>query len=291
MPVKLPPLNWLRTFEVAARELNFTVAARELNMTQSAVSQQIRLLEDNLGEPLFNRMPRQISLTKRGRAYLPVVQGALQELQRGTSDIFSPLKDGEVTIEVNTAFGILWLAPRIKKFTDEYPGLSLRIINANWDSEFTAGTAELSLRHGTGDWPELDFTRLIMPRLRPYCSPQMAAKINQTADVLNWPLLNVIGNQQNWHAWLAQYGLQHEEQPLIHKMDSAATTVAMAVADCGICLSYDEIVAPQVAAGQLVAPLEDYVGSTESYYLTHRQDSPLSKAAKVFKDWLLEEVS
>ncbi len=130
-----------------------------------------------------------------------------------------------------------------------------------------------------------------MPRLRPYCSPQMAAEINQTADVLNWPLLNVIGNQQNWHAWLAQYGLQHEEQPLIHKMDSAATTVAMAVADCGICLSYDEIVAPQVAAGQLVAPLEDYVGSTESYYLTHRQDSPLSKAAKVFKDWLLEEVS
>lgn len=290
MAIKLPPLNWLRTFEVAARELNFTVAARELNMTQSAVSQQIRLLEDSLGEPLFNRMPRQITLTKRGRAYLPVVQLALQDLQRGTSDIFSPLKGGEVTVEVNTAFGILWLAPRLEKFTSEYPELSLRIINANWDSEFTAGSAELSLRHGSGDWPELDFTRLIAPRLRPYCSPQIAAQIHSREDVLNWPLLNVIGNQQNWHAWLAHYGLEQTDPSKIHKMDSAATAVAMAVGNCGLCLSYDEVVRPQITSGQLVAPLDDYVGSSESYYLTHRQDSPLSKAAQVFKQWLLAEI-
>ncbi len=79
MSNNLPPLNWLRTFEVAARELNFTVAARELNMTQSAASQQVRLLEDYLNEPLFIRTARQINLTKQGRSYLPVVQSALHE--------------------------------------------------------------------------------------------------------------------------------------------------------------------------------------------------------------------
>jgi LysR family glycine cleavage system transcriptional activator len=163
MSNKLPPLNWLRTFEVAARELNFIVAARELNMTQSAVSQQVRLLEDYLNEPLFNRTARQITLTKRGRAYLPVAQSTLRELQRGTTNIFSPLKDDGVTIEVNTAFSILWLAPRLQFFIAQYPNLTLRVINANWDSEFAAGSAELSLRHGTGDWRELDFTRLITP--------------------------------------------------------------------------------------------------------------------------------
>lgn len=288
---KLPPLNWLRTFEVAARELNFTVAARELNMTQSAVSQQVRLLEDYLNEPLFNRTARQVTLTKRGRAYLPVVQSALQVLQRGTSDIFSPLKGGSVTIEVNTAFSVYWLAPRLQFFTAQYPDLSLRVINANWDSEFSAGSAELSLRHGAGDWPELDFTRLITPKLRPYCSPQIAEQIRQPSDILQWPLLNVIGNLPDWQAWLAQYDLQPSSTRLMHKTDSAATAVSMAIGNCGLCLNYDEMVLPQVTAGQLVAPLDDYLVTTESYFLVHRKDRPLSKAAEVFKQWILMEIS
>jgi LysR family glycine cleavage system transcriptional activator len=290
MSNNLPPLNWLRTFEVAARELNFTVAARELNMTQSAVSQQVRLLEDYLNEPLFNRAARQINLTKRGRAYLPVIQSALRELQRGTSDIFLPLKGGGVTIEVNTAFSIFWLAPRLQFFTVQYPNLALRIINANWDSEFSAGSAELSLRHGTGDWPDLDFTRLITPKLRPYCSPQIAAQIHQPSDVLQWPLLDVIGNLPDWRTWLAQYHLQPSSTQLIHKTDSAVTTVPMAISHCGICLSYDEILAPQVATGQLAAPLDDYLVTTESYFLVHRKDRPLSKAAEVFKQWIVMEI-
>lgn len=290
MSTKLPPLNWLRTFEVAARELNFTVAARELNMTQSAVSQQVRLLEDNLNEPLFNRTPRQITLTKRGRAYLPVVQCALQALQRGTSDIFSPSKGSGVTIEVNTAFSIFWLAPRLQFFTAQYPDLTLHVINANWDSEFASGSAELSLRHGTGDWPELDFTRLITPKLRPYCSPQIAEQIHQPSDILQWPLLNVIGNLPDWQTWLAQYGLQPSKTRLIHKTDSAATAVSMAIGNCGLCLNYDEMLSPQIATGQLVAPLDDYLVSTESYFLVHRKNSPLSKVAELFKQWILSEI-
>jgi LysR family glycine cleavage system transcriptional activator len=100
-------------------------------MTQSAVSQQVRLLEDYLNEPLFNRTARQITLTKRGRAYLPVVQSALRDLQRGTTNIFLSLKDDGVTIEVNTTFSILWLAPRLQFFIAQYPNLTLRVINAN----------------------------------------------------------------------------------------------------------------------------------------------------------------
>lgn len=291
MPTKLPPLNWLRTFEVAARELNFTVAARELNITQSAVSQQVRLLEGHLGEPLFNRLPRQITLTKRGRAFLPIVQLAIQALQRGTLDLFPQLKSEEVTIEVNTAFAILWLAPRLQTFTAQYPELTLRVINANWDSEFASDSAELSLRHGTGNWPNRDSTRLVTPKLRPYCSPEMAKQIHKPEDVLQWPLLNVIGNRKGWPAWLAQYNLALSDTCPTHKMDTVATAVALATGNCGVCLCYDEFVVSQVTAGQLVAPLDHYLTSTESYYLSHRKDCSLSKAAKVFKEWLLKEIS
>jgi LysR family glycine cleavage system transcriptional activator len=102
--------------------------------------------------------------------------------------------------------------------------------------------------------------------------------------------LDVIGNLPDWHTWLAQYHLQPSSTQLIHKTDSAVTTVPMAISHCGICLSYDEILAPQVATGQLAAPLDDYLVTTESYFLVHRKDRPLSKAAEVFKQWILMEI-
>jgi LysR family glycine cleavage system transcriptional activator len=130
----LPPLNWLKTFEAAARLLNFSAAARELNMTQSAVSQQIRLLEDYLGQPLFKRLARRLSLTTSGKAYFSYVREALAHLRKGTTELFSPLKEGTLTIECSTTIGVVWLSAQLKHFCRQYPRLSIRMVNANWDN-------------------------------------------------------------------------------------------------------------------------------------------------------------
>ncbi|WP_027857588.1 LysR substrate-binding domain-containing protein [Marinobacterium jannaschii] len=287
---KLPPLNWLKTFEAAARLLNFSAAARELNMTQSAVSQQIRLLEDCLDQPLFNRLPRRLSLTNNGRAYLPVVQEALHHLQRGTADIFSPLKEGKLTIQANTAFVVLWLAPRLKRFSSLYPSISVQIVNANWDSEFTAMPADLAIRHGLGSWPGLSNHRLVKPRMRPFCSPRVAERLSTGSDLLHQPLIEIMGNHENWNDWFSSLGIEVIDRGIRHQVDSAAIAVNMAANDFGVCLSYDSLMEGMVREGKLIAPFDAYMQTVDSFYLSYRQEYPLAKSAAVFRDWLLEDM-
>jgi LysR family glycine cleavage system transcriptional activator len=112
----LPPLNWLRTFEVSARCLNFTKAAQELHLTQGAVSQQIRLLERHLGVALFKRLPRGLQLTDEGLSYLPVVQDSISRLAAGTSELFSQDQRTPVKIRGSLSFFVHWLAPRLPAF-------------------------------------------------------------------------------------------------------------------------------------------------------------------------------
>lgn len=286
MTTKLPPLNWLRTFEAAARLLNFTLAAQELNMTQSAVSQQIRLLEDYVGEPLFNRQPRKITLTKTGLAYLPVVQSSMHHLQRGTAEIFSPLKDSLLTLQVNTAYLLQCLTPRLHAFKAKYPSVRIQISHANWDSEFNNAPTELAIRHGIGNWPELHSHPLVSEKMYPYCTPDIAANLD--TEVLS--LIDVLGNEKNWDDWMTanDHGWQSRNQTR-HKVDSAAAAVSLAEHGFGVCLTYEALVADQLETGKLVEADSNYVETNDSFFLTYPKHTPLSKTAQVFRDWLLEE--
>ena len=131
----LPPLNWLRAFEASARLLSFTAAASELNMTQSAVSQQIKSLEQHVGRPLFLRFPRAIQLTDTGHAYLPVVQEAFSTLVTGTRMVTGGDRGQVLTVQSNLAFSVFWLAPRLGSLLDKHPWLKLNITTATWEPE------------------------------------------------------------------------------------------------------------------------------------------------------------
>ena len=124
MPVHNIHLNWLRTFEAVGRLLSFSAAARQLNVTQSAVSQQIGLLEAKVGRKLFARRRRSIELTIAGLAYLGVVREALQHLEHGMESIFNTTAQGVLELRVNNTFTQLWLAPRIRRFCALHPGLA-----------------------------------------------------------------------------------------------------------------------------------------------------------------------
>ena len=281
----LPPLNWLKTFATAAQALNFTAAAKSLNMTQSAVSQQIRLLEDHLQQPLFHREHKKLTLTNTGMAYLPAVQEALELIQRSTRDIFSPVKYGTLTLQVNTAFLLLWLAPRIQAFTQLYPDITLRFMSINWDNDRLGMSTDLIISHGRGAWHNVEMHPLLPPKLRPYCSPEIAQQINNGAALNNFALIDIIGNHQQWHDWLKTTGNKFSSKP--HQVDTAAAAVQLARQSVGVCLAYDELVAKELSGGSLVAPYDDYIETVDNYYLIHNSDRPLSKTATVFKDWLL----
>lgn len=279
-------LNWLRTFEVAARELSFTLAAQELNMSQSAVSQQIQLLEHHLNNRLFVRANRSIQLSDTGRAFLPMVQNAMRQLNVGANQIFSPLNASVVDISVNTAFSVLWLAPHLANFHAVYPQIMVRQSGNNWDADFERSTAELEIRYGQGDWPGFDVYPLITPRLRPYCSSENARRLSSPNDLV-MPLLDVIGIPDGWDKWLEHMNLTHLLEQPRHYMDSHAAAVTMAANGFGICLMYDDMMQTGTLAQQLSAPFIDSITTSGTYYLCHRQGENLSQASEVFRDWLL----
>ena len=129
MKRRLPPLNWLRSFESAARLLSFTAAGEELYLTQAAISQHIKSLEQYLGTPLFIRLPRSLRLTDHGRAYQLRIEPVLNQLADDTDEIFGHDTKNQLVIRVNAAFSVLWLAPRIGRFLAANPNIDLRITN------------------------------------------------------------------------------------------------------------------------------------------------------------------
>lgn len=280
-------LNWLRTFEAAARHLSFTLASDELHMSQSAVSQQIQLLEHHVSQKLFVRANRAIQLSDAGRAFLPLVQDSLNKLNAGAVQIFSPLNASVVNVCVNTSFSVLWLASHILKFSSIYPQISVRQTGNNWETDFDISTAEIEIRYGAGNWPEFKSTRLITSNLRPYCSPQNAKRLRSPADLENLPMLDVLGTKQGWEEWLLKMDLSSLSKQPRHYMDSHASAVSMAANGFGICLMYDEMMQEGVFAQQLVAPFIESVNTEGSYYLCHRRGTVLSPASTLFCEWLL----
>ena len=279
-------LNWLRTFEVAARELSFTLAAQELNMSQSAVSQQIQLLEHHLNHQLFVRANRSIQLSDTGRAFLPLVQKTIRQLNVGASQIFSPLNATVVEISVNTAFSVLWLSAHLTNFHAVYPQIMVRQLGNNWETDFERSTAELEIRYGQGSWSGFDSYPLITSRLRPYCS-EVNARLLKSPDDLVMPLLDVIGTPDGWDKWLEEMHLPHLLDQPRHYTDSHAAAVAMAANGFGICLMYDDMMHQGALAQSLTAPFIESIATSGTYYLCHRHGETLSPASEVFRDWLL----
>jgi len=284
-------LNWLRTFEAAGRLQSFTLAATELNMSQSAVSQQIQLLEHHLDQQLFVRARRAIQLTDAGRAFLPLLQDSLNQLNAGAAKIFTPLNAAVVEVNVNTAFSVLWLAPRLQQFHNIYPQISIRQLGTNWATDFDISTAELEIRYGQGNWPGFEAMPLVSPQLRPWCSTTLARRIRQPEDLLQLPLLDVIGTPQGWDGWLSAMGLDAQQALPRQYMDSHATAVTMAANGFGVCLSYDVLMQQGVLAEQMVAPFTQAIETEGNYYLCHQTDKPLSAASEIFRRWLLDTVN
>ncbi|MFS2198789.1 LysR family transcriptional regulator [Pseudomonas sp. Pseusp3] len=284
-------LNWLRTFEAVGRHMSFSDAADELNMSQSAVSQQIRLLENKLGKDLFVRKTRSIQLTIAGRAYLSVVREGLWHIHQGVVNIFSSVAQGVLEISVNNSFAQLWLAPRMSRFTALYPQISLRIYGVNWEADAPPSKAELDIRYGLGNWPQYDITPLISSILRPYCSNAIASRLKESgSDFMDFPLIDVLGTPSGWSDWLATHPHNESESYQRYYVDSYGIAVSMAIEGAGICLLNEELIEMSTLRGQLGSPTPLSIDSHARFFLLKPFNKPLSAAAQAFCSWLEMEL-
>ena len=291
----LPPLNWIRAFEAAARHLNFTHAATELNLTQAAVSNQIKGLENQLGCVLFIRLARGLELTNAGHAYLPAVQESVERLKAATEEIFGQGRSKLLTINVNLSFFISWLAPKMNRFVAQHPDINLRMTTNVWDS-FIDDSADndLEIRYGHGEWKGKQADRLTWDELVPVCSPDYLKNSPPLAtpdDIANHTLLHVYGYEEGWGYWLSQTEHSPIEINQRFQFDTLATTLEMAIHGVGLALGRTDLVDEMLKSGRLVMPLELKVATEEAFYLVYSSSKLDHPQAAAFRNWLLEEIA
>ncbi len=288
----LPPLSAVRVFEVAARHLNFTRAAAELGMTQAAVSYQIKLLEDRLGLPLFQRLPRRLVLTEAGQHLGPLVSDGLGRIAAA----FEAVRDDDSRLLSVTSvhtFAGNWLVPRLGRFQQRHPDIKVWLDTSLRVVDLVAENVDVAIRAGQGGWPGLVAERLMAIGLTPMASPALLAGIGgvaEPADLLKLPLFRE--DDDSWERWFAGQGV--EVAPGVargSRMESQLLLGRAAIGGMGVALLHAAFFADELASGQLVQPFAASLVDQRAYYLAYPKVKARHPKIRAFRDWLLEEVA
>lgn len=289
MTTGLPPLNWLRAFEAAARHLSFTEAAAELNLTQAAISKQVRSLELDLRQQLFIRRPRSLELTKTGEAYLPKVRDAFERLAVGTAEVFGKRRNEVLTIRCSVSFSINWLAPRLPHFMARHPGKQIRVLSSVWNDAFDKDLFDLDIQYGTGAWPGYVSNRLTTERIMPLCAPGLVASLRSPDDLRDQTMIHVIGYQEGWGLWLRAAGAVTVDAGQGLLVDTSLAAYEVAAGGGGVALGRSSLAQKDLASGRLAAPFELSVAIDEAFHLLRPSAGTMHPDAPDFISWILDE--
>ncbi|MES2185955.1 MAG: LysR family transcriptional regulator [Pseudomonadota bacterium] len=284
------PLNALRAFEVSARHLSFTRAAGELSVTQTAISQQVKNLEDRLGVRLFRRLPRGLALTDEGMALLPVLAESFERIGAVLAQFGGEGGQGgrpreALTVGVVGTFAVGWLMPRLRDFQQAHPFVDFRLFTHNNRVDIAGEGLDYAIRFGAGAWHGTEAEALLAAPLSPMCSPALAVRLREPADLAGQRLLRSYRSEE-WVEWFAAAGVPC---PVIHGavFDSSLTMAEAAAQHAGVALLPVAMFTRELQQGRLVRPFGVEIGQGR-YWLTRLQSRPVTAAMAAFRAWLLQ---
>ncbi|NMG65411.1 transcriptional regulator GcvA [Azoarcus indigens] len=312
MAYRLPPLNALRAFEAAARHLSFKHAAEELSVTPTAISHQIRGLEEALGVPLFRRLTRALELTPEGEAMLPKITAGLDCFAAGVEKVreMAGTPGGRLDVIAPPSFASRWLVPRLHRFYADHPAVELHLASALRAIDGSAGRdgpgedlrgerPQLWIRFGAGRYPGFRTELLFRPGYTPVCSPRLLharTPLKEAADLRFHNLIHDdtildLRERPSWAEWLKAAGLEEGigTRGGLHFTDPALA-IAAAMDGLGVALVPKPMVSAELADGRLVAPFDVALASSAGYHLVMQHSAAELPAVKVFREWLLNEV-
>jgi LysR family glycine cleavage system transcriptional activator len=295
MTARLPSLNGLRAFEAAARHLSFTLAASELNVTQTAVSHQIRRLEEELGIRLFVRQNRALALTPEAKDYLPGIRAAFNDLRLATDRLLRRDDDRVLTVSTLASLAAKWLLPRLSTFQESHPGIDVRITTSPGLVDFRNGGVDAAIRYGRGHWPGTRAEWLTADELFPVCSPALLEgdkPLRCPEDLVHHTLLHSSGGyDDDWRLWLTAAGLPSNisKQPGL-TFDLILLTLQAAIDGSGVAMGRTSYVEADIAKGRLVVPFKVTLPADAGFYLVSPEAKADPPKLRAFRQWLKASV-
>lgn len=291
---RMPSLSALRAFEAAARHGSFRSAADELNVTHSAISHQVKALEEYLSVPLFLRGGRAVRLTEEGRILFPILRDAFDSITAGTDILQRRQSTGTLIIQVYVTLAVKWLLPRLHSFSKAHPEVQVSLATSFTDWDFARGEVDSAILLVENRHTDLDYTLLGPQRLFPVCSPSLLENgpaLNTPQDLRNHYLLDVYPAENNWNDWLAAAGVPDlAPDPGTPRFDSYLLAMEEAASGQGVTLATPVFAASDLQSGRLVVPFDFSIESrTPWYYVCQKERRNDPRVAK-FKAWLLDTI-
>lgn len=286
---KLPSLNLFKAFDAAARHRSFRIAASELCVTPSAVSQQIRQLEDFLGVRLFRRLPQQVELTREGMALAEVVKESLTMLLRGCNRLVDPAMPTVICLNASSSLASRWLLPRLKDFMALYPHIKITLLASNDPIDFKRQDIDIAIRWGISGWNS-DVRAELMTRDYhfPVCSPEYLARkpVASPRDLQNRTILQEVSGS-TWAEWFEKASSMAPVFRDVLYFSDAGLMLEAAAQGQGFCLTNYILGEKDLRAGRLVQPFDVVLDlRQEGYYLLTSPGSAEKPATLHFQAWL-----
>ena len=287
----LPPLRALTAFEAAARLGSFRLAAGELGITRSAVSHQVKLLEQRLGVQLFRRDARRAELTQAGHTYFPTVRDAFDQIEAQTRALKPSAVDNELTVQVYVTVALKWLIPRLHDFERRFPDMKVRLSTSYFDWDFDGRNVDEGLVLARNRSPDHYYRTLFRSLLTPICAPALLKTLKTPEDLKKHKLLYVYTAEEDWHQWLEAAGVTGIKLSDRLAFDSYILAQEAAVEGRGIAMTIGPFATEEIKMGRLVQPFPLMVPHRHNWLFACNAEHRMKPKIRRFEDWLVKQVA
>ena len=291
MARNFPPLVSLRAFEAAARHQSFKLAADELNVSASAISHQVKNLEDILGFDVFHRSARSIRLTPAGLRFFPYLRDAFDHIWAGTRAVRATQRPDVISVQTYSTIAVRWLIPRLGAFRQCHPDIDLRVITTQVDADFDDESIDIGLMIGWPTNPLLNNVYLFSPTLSPVASPDLARTLDSPEHLSQATILQVHPSSSDWADWLMARQVTGVDPDGGSRFDSYDHALKMAARGLGVAIAMQPYAAEDFASGALV-PLfpGPAVQARGVWYLSYVDNRLKAANSRAFARWLVDQV-
>lgn len=286
---RLPPLSALRAFEAAARHESAKQAAEELSVTATAISHQIRALEESLGLALFVRKPRQLELTMAGRELQQVLESAFDSIGAAVERLSAAPRRHAVTLSTTPAVAVRWLLSWVCLLRDSHPDIDLRIHASHEPVALDGVTADIAIRYGDGRWPGLVAEKLFDNTFIPACSPLLG--LHDAAELPRHTLIHfrnqaVISSPLDWAVWQKQAQVPGLDVAAGLVFSDETHAVSAAVGAQGVALMSRQLIEDELRAGRLVQPFGPELEG-KPFFLVYPESRRNDPSIQAVREWIL----